>query len=252
MTLRAAAEQFTSLAAVRASAECACVTPDDPSDAVLGEMIDQASDMIVILSGGKVFGRRQVTIYPCATPSGYRPCGCCSGCALDAIPLGDMDPVVNSVQIDGTVLGSDTYTLHRDRVGWNLVREHATLAPNGWPSSQSMWRNGALDDTFSVTYTHGVHIDWIIERAAIELVCDFAQADIRDANALPRGATTANMGGVNVGTNRAALQLRLDRLDTSALGPAMTRMLSIYAPDGRHRSEVYAPELEPWTMTYKS
>lgn len=250
MTLRAAAEQFTGISAVRATAECACVTDVDPPDVELDELIDQASDVICILTGGKVCGRHTTTIYPCRTSAGYSECGC--GCHLDGIPLGDQDPVVNSVQIDGVTLDSGDYTLHRDRMGWNLVRQATDVRPNGWPSSQAMWRSTDVEDTFSVTFTHGVHIDWIIERAAIELVCDFAADDMKKTNSLPRGATSAVMGNVTIGSNRAALQERLDRLSTAELGPAMSRLMGIYAPTGRFRSEVYSPELEPWTMTFKS
>lgn len=250
MTLRAAAEQFTGISAVRATAECACVTADDPTDEVLDELIDQASDMICILTGGKVFGRLQSTIYPCRTAAGYVACGC--GCGIDAIPLGDQDPVVNSVQIDGVTLNGSEYSLHRDRMGWNLVRVDSTDRPNGWPSDQALWLNSNVEHTFSVTCTHGIHIDWIIERGAIELVCDFAADDTRKANAMPRGAKTATMGNVTVGTLPTPLQDRADRLASAELGPAMSRLLGIYAPNGRITSEVYAPELEPWTATFKS
>ena len=120
------------------------------------------------------------------------------------------------------------------------------------PSSQAMWRPDTEDDTFSVTFTHGVYTSWIIERAATELVCEFAADDLYRTNQLPRGATTANMGGVNVGVNaRLTLQERQERLQAGDMGPAMTRYMSIYAPNGRIRSEVYAPELETWEYTIK-
>ena len=44
----------------------------------------------------------------------------------------------------------------------------------------------------------------------------------------------------------------MDRLQAGELGQAVSRFRSIYAPAGRVHSEVWAPELEPWTMTVKS
>lgn len=249
MTLRAAAEQFTTKAAVRSSPTCGCVTDSSPSDADLDELIDQASDVLCNLSGGRVFGRQQLTVYPYRTAAGHPKCACCG---LDAIPLGEMDPVVSEVKIDGVALDPADYSLHHSRTGWNLVRVSTTDRPNTWPSHQAMWRPNTEDDTFSVTYTHGIYIDWVVERAAVELVCDFAADDIRKTNQLPQGTVGANMGGVNVNVNsRFTLQERLERLQAGDLGPAVSRFRSIYAPDGRRPSEVWAPELAPWTMTVK-
>ena len=251
MTLRAAAEQFVSLAEVRAAENCGCVTDSSPNDANLGELIDQASDALTILSGGKVAGRVTWKFYPQRTLLG--PQMCCCGCGLDAIPLDGNDPVVTEVKIDGSALAASDYNLHTSRDGrWNLVRESTDLQPNSWPSRQSMWRPDTGVDTFSVTYTYGVHVDWMIKQAALELVCDFASEDSVKTNQLPSGATSANMGGVNVSINTGyTLQERLERLQAGDLGPAVSRFMSVYSPSGRFTSEVWAPELEPWSMTVK-
>jgi hypothetical protein len=251
MTLRAAAEQFVSLADVRAADNCGCVTDSDPADADVEELIDQASDALTILSGGKVAGRATNTFFPMRSQS--QPNFCCCGCGLDAIPLDGKDPVVTEVKIDGVALAASDYNLHSSRDGrWNLVREATTDRPNSWPSCQSMWRPDTATDTFSITYTSGEHISWMIEQAALELVCDFAAENVTKTNQLANGATSANMGGVNVSVNTGyTLQERLERLQAGDLGPAVSRFMSVYAPTGRYTSEVWAPELEPWTMTVK-
>lgn len=244
MTLRAAAEQFTSLAAVRNSPNCGCVTSADPDDTDLGLLIDQASDALAIVSNMRVYGRSTKTVYPCRT-KGTVECAC--GCHLDRVPLPGLDPVVTEVREDGVVLDPATYELHQDRLGWGLVRVSTdTTRPDPWPSSQSMWLDNTNDDTFSITYTQGAHIDWVVEQAAIELVCDFAAWDNGNREALPAGARSANMGGVVV-----TLEERVERLRAGNLGPAVERFMGLYAPDGRQQSEVWAPELEAWTLTEK-
>jgi hypothetical protein len=244
MTLRAAAEQFVSIADVRGDENCGCVDDATPDDTALGILIDQASDTLTVLSGGKVFGRRTII----ARPSRVRPgCECTCGCRLDGIPLEGPDPVVTEVKIDGAVISD--YGLHSGRDGlYYLVRQATGDRPDSWPSSQSGWRPDTEDDTFSITYTYGVHIDWIIERAALELVCDFAADDITKTNQLQPGTTTATLGGVQVAMNSGGtLQERMDRLLSGELGAAVTRFMSIHAPGGRRESEVWAPELETWT-----
>lgn len=250
MTLRAAAQAFTTKTAVRESNACGCVSDSDPDDADLDELIDMASDALSILSGGKVYGRTTVKSYPTRT---LDFCACSCGCGLDGIQLNGPDPVVTEVKIDGVALDPADYELHSGRDGrWHLVRVATGERPNTWPSTQSMWRPDTEDDTFSITWTYGVHIDWIIERAAIELVCDFAADDITKSNALPQGTATANLGGVSVGVNaRLTLSERMERLQAGDLGPAVTRFMSVYAPNGRRVSEVWAPELEPWAHTVK-
>ena len=223
------------------------MTDSDPDDATVDELIDQASDALTILSGGKVAGRTTVTFFPSRVL--YRLFLCCCGCGLDAIPLSDKDPVVTEVKIDGDALATSAYNLHSSLDGrWNLVREADDLQPNSWPSCQSMWRPDTADDTFSVTYTYGEHIEWMIEQAALELVCDFAAEGAIQTNQIAQGATSANLGGVNVSFGDGfTLAERLERLQAGDLGPAVSRFMSVYAPGGRTHSEVWAPELEPWS-----
>jgi len=251
MTLRAAAAQLVSIATVRASENCGCVTDASPNDTDLGVLIDQASDALAVLSNGKVFGRQTSTFYPCRIAQ--TRCGCDCGCGLDAIPLDVKDPVIGQVKIDGVVLAASEYGLHTSRDGrWNLVRVATGDRPTSWPSSQSMWRPDSEDDTFSITVTYGEHTEWIIEQAALELVCDFASEDIVKSNQVSAGATSANVGGVNISFGSGyTLAERLERLQAGDLGPAVTRFMSVYAPAGRRVSEVWAPELETWGMTVK-
>jgi hypothetical protein len=234
MTLRVAGEAFTTMAAVRASETCGCVNESEPSDAELQEIIDAASDVLALATGGIVTGRTEFTVRPCGR--GYcQPCACCG---LEGIPLPGEDPVVSEVKIDGDILNASDYALHRTRQGWNLVRVGPDDPPASWPQWQKLWRADTEDDTFSITYISGIHIDWIIEAAAIELTCDLALAEERKPRVIP-GARAVSQGGVTI-----SLAERAERLRSGDSGPAVQRFLSIYAPDGRAPSLVWAPELD--------
>lgn len=235
MALHVAGQQLTSAEAVRNSETCGCVNLDEPPDDELELMIDAASDTLAILSGG-VTGRTTFTVRPCATSW----CSCaCPCCGLDGIQLPGEDPVVTSVRIDGVTIASDTYALHSTRIGKSLVRVSSTgTQPQSWPMWQSLWRPASQQDTFEIVYTSGIHVDWVIESAAIELTCDFATLNERRPNAI-RHAASVTQGGVNM-----QIKERVDRIRNGESGPSTARFMGIYAPDGRQRSAVYSPEIE--------
>lgn len=243
MTLRAAATQFTSIAAVRNDNDCGCVTASTPTDAELTQMIDMASDELCRLSQGRVFGRAEVTVRP-------DRCGCwevCSCCGLDKVPLWGPDPEIESVKIDGLTLDSNTYAIHEGRDGFGLVRVATQFQPDVWPSWQSLWAPDSADNTFSITYTYGVHIDFIIERAAIELTCYYANMQQRGKNALQKGAIALNYNNTTVSLEERRLGIRgASGGDSVSIGQAMSEFLSIW---GQPRSTVWAPELDQgWKM----
>lgn len=255
MTLRYAAEQMTTPESVRGAANCGCVTPDYPSGDDLDLLIDAASDAIARLSGMKARGRVTYLARPCRSSWGCASflCACCG---LDAIPLGDADPHVDHVWIDGVELPGSEYALHSSLIGWNLVRLRSSeqiannLHPRDWPSWQDRWRNytSTTDTpTFAIEFTTGMHIDDIyIERAANELVCDLLTEGTQSATALPDGVISSDLGGVSVQLSSdriSELTERLDRIAAGQLGPAFTRMMGLLAPQGRSGSIAWSPEL---------
>lgn len=242
MTLYAAGEQFTSVAAVRATANCGCVTQATPSDEDLEELIDQASDVLTRLSMGRFYGRQTVTVYPCRD-------GCwdsCPCCGLDVIPLWDPDPVVNWVRIDGAALDSNTYSLHQSRDGYGLVKVGGTTRPTQWPSWQNLWQLGVGDNTFAINFTYGPHVDWVVEKAAIELVCWFSSQDQIKKNQLQQGTVSANYNNTTVTLEERLASARgVDK--TSSVGLAMDQFFTTYGSGPR--SAVWAPELtRGWTL----
>lgn len=243
MTLRAAAEQFTSAEAVRAAQNCGCVNSEEPDEEILETLIDQASDVLTRLSRGRVVGRRTVTVRPCRNGCW----DCCPCCGLDVVPLWGPDPVVSEVKINGVALASSEYAVHQSRVGFGLVKTGTTVTrPTQWPSWQTPWLPDTEDRTFSIAYEYGEHVDWVVEKAAIELVCYFAQQDQLKTNQLQKGTVSANYNSTQVSLEERLASARGADRD-SAVGAAMEQFFTVY---GQHPvSTAWSPELEMgWTF----
>lgn len=240
--LRLAAEQLVTIEQVRDSGYCACIDEGDFTDDELSDLIDSVSDTIARLTGMRISGRRQLVARPCRID--YHLCTCCG---LDGVPLGDNDPVVDSVKIDGDTLDPSTYELHRTLIGWNLVKRSTdNFRPSSWPSAQSIWKPDTEDDTFAIYFTEGVYIDdHVITTAALEIVCDWASDGIRTSNTLEEGIISANLGGVTVQVDPD----RLARIRTGQLGPMTARLMGLLVPGGMNPSTVWAPEmLDGWDL----
>lgn len=242
MALTAAAEQFVTPEQVRDPSinNCACITTDTPSDDELDLMIDEASDMHAIVSGFVIAGQRQLIARPCKE---YGSDWCCPCCGMDAIPLGDRNPTVDEIKINGDILTSDDYMIHHTWVGPTVVRldpDHPSRAPRSWPANQRWWLADTEDRTFSILFTEGLATDRILIRDSMfEVICDMVTALTRRSNAL-EGAVAATMGGVTVTLDPD----QVNRLRTGGFGPASSKLMAILAPGARMPSAVYAPELE--------
>ncbi len=242
MTLRFAAEQLVTIEQVRASENCACITEGDLSDDELNDLIDAVSDAIARITGMRISGRRQLVARPCRID--YHLCTCCS---LDGVPLGDNDPVVDLVKINGDTLDPATYELHRTLIGWNLVKRSSdNFRPSSWPSAQSLWKPDTEDDTFAIYFTEGIYIDdHVITIAALEIICDWASDGWRTSNSLEEGIISANLGGVTVQVDSD----RFARIRLGLLGPMTARLMGLFVPGGASPSTVWAPEmLDGWDL----
>lgn len=244
MTLRAASEAFTDIAAVRAAENCACVTDTTPDDTTVQSYIDQASDVIAIATDMRIAGRQTVKARPCRIEDTCVPCSCCG---LDAIPLGDARPSVTEVKIDGDVLAADYYWLHWNGISWVLARKPLAtqLSPQRWPSDRKRWAADSEDGTFSITIEQGIHVDdFLIQSAVMEIICDFAAEDAKRPNRI-EGARSMSGGGLTVALDED----RIDRIRSGDMGPMTRRMMGVLVPDGRATSAVWAPELmDGWTL----
>jgi hypothetical protein len=234
----AAAEAFVTIEQVRES-DCPCINEDTPTDPELTLMIDEASDMIAIASGFVVAGRRALIARPemCGEWGGGCPCH-----GFDVIPLGDNNPTVTSIKIDGVALTTDEWKYHHTLIGPTVYRIDTTntpVRPRSWPTSQRGWLADTEEHTFAIYFTEGMDsARYLIQSAVLEVICDMVSSPSRRSNAL-EGATSATMGNVTVTLDND----RLERIRTGALGPAAERMMGLLAPGGRQSSTVWAPEM---------
>lgn len=237
MALRVASEAFTDITTVRADPHCACVTDTTPDDDTVQSYIDAASDMITIVTG-YISGRQTVRARPCRRDDWCEPCSCCG---LDAIPLGDLRPTVTQVKVSGVVISADYYWLHWNGVSWVLARkpESGQLTPQRWPSDRKRWAADTETDTFSITYTQGIHVDdVIIQDAVMEIICDLAAEPRRQSNRV-EGARSMSGGGLTVELEED----RIERLRNGDMGPMTRRMMGVLRPHGNQTPAVWAPEL---------
>lgn len=228
----------------REDVTCDCDLLDDETVELL---IDQASDAIAILTGGKVSGECTDTVRPLrSTPylchhhghGYYSPWEVHDNRLSGGITLMGPNPLVTQVKIDGVVLASSEYKLVD---GVNLYRVEGR-----WPTKQNVLLDDTEDHTFSITYQFGI-LPYIAKLAAEEIVCDMIRRDIRtnQTKSLPPSARSATIAGVSIQLEQQVEELRRRAI----LLPNLIRLLTIYAPDGGSPTTVYSPELEDgWTL----
>lgn len=249
MTLHLAFERFMTVDEVNASGACPeCI--DEADDTQLGEWLDQASDLIAMLSGMKIYGQADLVARPCRFGH-HCYCDCCH---LDSIPFGDPKPIITEVLIDGVTVPDDEYDLHWGLNGWSLVRlGDGTTPPDRWPSSQRLHLADTEDNTFAVYVTFGVNVDIpMVHAAVLELVCDIASdvsGGYNNPNQLESGIIQATIGNATVQVDFD----RLARLKRGEMGPALSKLLAVYAPGERsQQSAVYSPELlDGWNVNLR-
>lgn len=237
------------------AAACDCTVVDVDTKVLL---LEAASDMVALITGGVVAGRAYTTYRPvrdggcdCGADYGYptydgstvRVSHRCYGCELNALPLPGTNPEVTKVMINGAALAAGTFTVLD---GKYLIRVGTGAAPPCWPESQSLWRPDSEPDTFSVTVNSGVgdESNTVVANAVVELACEYAKAFSNQATKLPRGAQAASYQGVTVQMRDAATAIAEGHENL----PNVTRLLSAYAPIGRSGG-VYSPDSAlGWTM----
>lgn len=220
----------------REDISCDC---DAFSDEEIEELIDQASDLVAILTGGKIVGSCTQTVRPvgdhACTPFAERPLRHYNA---KQIVLPGPNPTVTQVKIDGIVLDPSEYVIVDD--------VYLTRVSGNWPSNKNPLLPDTDDNTFSVTFTVGF-LPALAKMAVKELVCDWVKSDVRLGfnRSLPHGARSANIAGVNIQLEQTVEEIRR----RSILLPSLVRLLTVYAPDAGQPAVVYSPDLENgWTL----
>jgi hypothetical protein len=194
MTLNLACQQMTSEVRITKFCQCQLLKLSDYGFTV-DDIIDAASDAVVVATNGQVRGRCTTTVRPCADTS----CACgwpgdgCSCCRLDAIHLPGEDIEILSVKIDGDELTDGMF-------GWldqdGLIRLGAD-SPRTWPGCQKMYLPDTEEGTFSITYEWGL-LPFTAVMASTEIACDLVSGITSQYSKLDRRVITAIMDGVTI------------------------------------------------------
>lgn len=206
------------------------------TDFTIDDIIDAASDAVFAATGGRVRGRCETTVRPCAD----RSCMCglpsdgCGCCRVDSIPLAGSMIEVIEVQIDGVTLGESEYGLldgnHLVRVGTDRTN---------WPGCQYLSRPDGDVGTFSITYEHGI-LPFVGVMAATELACELLMSLTGRTSRLDPRVVTAVMDSVTVD------------LDPSLIGMfEWTQKLVAQYPSGLEPI-VWSPEIDDGWVNHRT
>lgn len=226
-------------------ASCGCDL-DAVDDADLIElMIDQASDILSLVTGGVVSGICTVTVRPvnlCHDPyidSMYPPRDWRRQFGgINTIPLRGPNTDIVEVVVDGVVLNPSEYGL--------LDNQYLYRKAGCWPQRNDLTSPATQTNTFEITYRFGREPDKLTRMACIELACELLKDVKGKASSLPRGVTSASIQGASISVRNRADALRSGDEQI----PVVARFMSIYANDGVNMvAGVWAPELEQfWNL----
>jgi hypothetical protein len=208
--------------------DCEC---GDLSEADKIELIDAASDIVAIITGGKVAGRCTDIVRPCNASSS---CGCAPrscGCSPAGIVLRGPFPSVNQITLDGDAF-----------VDWAIVDGSLLVRTDGrgWPGNQDITVPSSEVGTFEIDYTYGLPTSTLAQRAAAEIVCSFIRSGPQDTRKPHPNTRSMSISGVTIGLDQMAAEIKR----RAFMMPDVTRLLTVYAPDGPTPAFVYSPELE--------
>lgn len=209
------------------ASQCKC---EGLTDTQVEAYLDDASDLVYFISRGTIYGACEATVRPCRVCQ----CGqCFACCSVDMLPLRGPVIEVTEVKIDGAVLDPSLYRLTPRNFLYRVSTEDTR--PQSWPSSQALWKPDTEDDTFSVTYTHGMaepYPAWVTN-ATVELMCDMANFQVNGRGRLPADTVGVQYQGLSIQRRASLVEQHID------LFPAVQRLLGVvsggtmaYSPDG--------------------
>lgn len=227
MTLLLACQQLTEQARIERFCQCK-VDMLSLVGYTIDDVIDAASDAVVWATGGRITGRCETTVRPCADTSCVcgRPSDGCACCRLDAIRLPGEAIEIISIKIDGDEVDPNTY-------GWldgdGLIRLGEDRAT--WPGCQHLQRADTEEGTFSITYEYGI-VPFVATMTATEIACDLISGITRKTSRLDPRVVTAIMDGVTV------------ELDPSLLGMFEWAQRLVGQYPATPPTVVWSPEIE--------
>lgn len=237
MTLNFSCSRFASINEML-DAECACAYDATEDAGLLEAVLDQASDILALITGLRVHGICTRTVRPVGNEScipesvWYWQSGSGPWHLQGTVPLRGPRTDIVEVLVDGVLLSIGDYYLIEDRY---LARRNAS-----WPTQNDLSKDETQVGTWAITYRFGRAPDYLTKQATIELACELASFATTGKSNLPDGVTSANIQGAQV-----TLQDRAEALANGANDglPSIARFLGVYSPDGQSRSGVWSPEL---------
>ena len=248
MTTQFACQRFATAAEFFAE-DVSCGFNVDDDTTMIESLLDQSSDILYHISGGRIHGICTSTVRPfspypahrgdwmnwswpghdfgpyTATHENYNG-------DLATVPLRGPNTDVVTVYIDGVVLNPSEYGLLDN---YKLFRKGGLT----WPTSNDLTKDLSQVGTWGITFRFGRTPDYVTKQAVIEMASELgAPLKGRESN-LPAGVTSANIQGASITVQDRAEALR----DGDQQIPAISRFVGLYAPSGRGVSGVWSPEL---------
>lgn len=227
MTLQVACEAFIT------SSEITCECEGESEETIQG-WIDQASDVIAIITGGQISGRCTDVV----RPRGDSACGCtsqsCCVCRdITGITLAGPNPTIDEILIDGHEFDD-----------WLILDGRTLIRGDGrpWPACQDLTAD-PLDTgagSFQITYTYGQEIPLLAKEAAAEIICMMLRHPAQSTRGGHPNVRSVSIAGVSISLEQIAMEAK----GRAFLMPYVARLLVVYAPDGANPAVVYSPELE--------
>lgn len=230
MALQVACEAFIEVEDI--SCDCGDTDPE-----TLLDFIENASDIIAILTGGKVSGRCSDVVRPCNGHS----CGCsraslCSCGFISGITLASPNPVINEIRIDG-----DPFVDYAVVDGYLLVRTDG----RAWPGYQDVTKMPTEVGTFEISYDFGLDVPKLAKDACAEIVCSFIKSPPQDGRKAHPNTRSMSISGVSISLEQQVMEMKR----RAFMMPHVIRLMTTYAPNGSTPTFVYSPELEDgWSL----
>ncbi len=243
MTTLLVCEPFGSVADVIARGDCGLNGEDDLD--LINDALDAASDMLYVLSNGRVTGQCFATVRPLNRGDCFGGFGTdlyadpmYQRYGVDCIPLPRNTISVDAVKIDGVTLGVGDYGLLD---GYLLYRIDKMF----WPRSNNLRLADTEVGTWSVRFSWGNPADWLADQATVDMAISLID-DYQNGKGYLRGVTSANVQGVSVQLEEAAGEMSGRGL------PMLERFLSVHAPHGGLPVGAWSPEVENgWTLVQR-
>lgn len=219
--------------------------------AFVESLLDQASDVLSLISGGRIHGICQTTVRPFIpdrapwtyaidpqawttplTVMSLGPDDTDWHSGFSTVPLRGPNTDVVQVIVDGVILNPSEYGLLDNS---KLFRKVGT-----WPSTNDMAKTLSKVGTWAIVYRFGASPDYITKQATLELAAELGFPERGRQSHLPPGVTSTSIQGVSLSLRDRADALR----EADEQLPAVLRFLGVYCPTGiRAPSGVWSPEL---------